>query len=233
MTLVKAITKSGNKKLGGVSTTHAAQVSCPSTCVFKDGGGCYAERGPLGAFVLRNLNDTAVTVGATALDVARAEAVAIDEMDTVIGRPLRLHTVGDCASDEAARIVSEAAERYMERGGGRVWTYTHAWRVVSRKSWGGVSVLASCESEEDVLQAKRRGYATAIVVDNYAGQHRRYRHGTIDVLPCPSQTKKGTTCADCKLCFDDDGIKKRDYSIGFEVHGDRVTKKLALASISE
>ncbi len=227
MNLVKAVTKSGNRKLGDASTTHAAQVSCPDSCIFKNGGGCYAERGPLGYFVLRNLNETAVTIEATALDVAHAEAEAIDKMDTVIGRPLRLHTVGDCASDEAALLVSGAAERYMDRGGGQAWTYTHAWKVVNRESWGRVSVLASCETDEEVREAKARGYATAIVVDDYEGNTKRYRHGDSDVLPCPAQTKKGTTCSSCRLCFDDAGIRERDYSIGFAVHGDAATKKRA------
>jgi hypothetical protein len=85
----------------------------------------------------------------------------------VPGRPLRLHTVGDCRTDEAARIVAAAAERYMDAGGGPVWTYTHAWRLVDRASWGRVSVLASCETPEQVELARARGYATAIVVDEF------------------------------------------------------------------
>ena len=230
--LVKAVTKSANKKIGDAATTHAAQASCPDTCVLKNGGGCYAERGPLGYFVLANLNKHAVTVKATIMDVAQAEAEAIDNMDTVIGRPLRLHTVGDCASDEAALLVSAAAERYTARGGGRSWTYTHAWRNVSRSSWGGVSVLASCETQEDVLEAKQRGYATALVVDSYDGNTKRYKHGDIDVLPCPAQTKKGVTCSSCKLCFDDKGITERDYSVGFEIHGDAVTQNRARTALT-
>lgn len=231
MNLVKAVTKSGNKKLGDASTTHAAQVSCPNSCVFKDGGGCYAERGPLAWFVLRNLNETAVEIEATAIDVAYAEAAAIDAMDTVVGRPLRLHTVGDCSSDEAARIVSQAADRYMERGGGLVWTYTHAWRDVDRRSWGNVSVLASCENEQDVIEAKDSGYATAIVVDSFEGQSKLHVRGGIKLLPCPSQTKKGVKCSDCKLCFDDDRLMQFDYSIAFAVHGDASTKRKALETV--
>jgi hypothetical protein len=80
---------------------------------------------------------------------------------------MRLHTVGDCRTDEAAKIVAAAAERYMDAGGGPVWTYTHAWRLVDRASWGRVSVLASCETPEQVELARARGYATAIVVDEF------------------------------------------------------------------
>lgn len=229
--IVKAITMSENRKLGKASTTHAAQASCPSDCVFMNAG-CYAERGPLGAFVLAPLNDAAKELGASGLDVAEAEAKAIDEMAVVVGRPLRLHTVGDCASDDAALLVAAASERYEERGGGRVWSYTHAWRNVKRSSWTNVSILASCETAADVQKAKERGYATAIVVDEFPGDELYTSEEGIKILPCPSQTKKGVTCADCRLCFNDAGIRERDYSIGFAIHGDRVTQDRARTSLT-
>lgn len=228
--LAKAITLSLNKKLGHAATTHAGQASCPSDCAFL-GEGCYAERGPLGMFVLRKLNGAAEEQRATALDVAHAEAEAIDMMRVIRGLPMRLHTVGDCASDEAARIVSAAAERYMDRGGGQVWTYTHAWRNVSRRSWGEVSVLASCETPADVTLARRRGYATSLVVEKFRGR-RRYRERRQTILPCPAQTTNDEiTCSECRLCFNDKRLLEQRISIGFEVHGDRVTQEKALGAL--
>lgn len=226
--------RSQNAKLGDASTTYAAQVSCPTTCAFFDGGGCYAETGQLGKFVTSPLNDAASTRGASAMDVALAEAVAIQSMES--SRPLRLHTVGDCATDEAARVVSAAAEDYMARGGGPVWTYTHAWRTVARESWGKVSVLASCETPMDVELARARGYAPSIVVEEFnsaklykieaatdstasAAAVDRVSAGGLDVLPCPAQTHEGIGCTDCRLCFDDGKLKQRGYAIGFEIHG--------------
>jgi len=225
VSLVKAVASSANRKIGKAATTYAAQASCPTDCVFFNAG-CYAERGFVG-FHLRNLNKHAVEVSATTLDVAEAEAAAIDGMKVVKGMPLRLHTVGDCATDEAAETVSAAAGRYTARGGGKAWTYTHAWRVVARKSWGKVSVLASCESEEDVAEAKKRGYATAMVVPEFEDR-KRYTKGETEIIPCPAQTKHGTACSDCKLCFDDERLQKEGFTIGFAVHGDTVTKKRAL-----
>lgn len=218
-TVATAKEQSGNAKLGDCATTYAAQVSCPTSCVFFDGGGCYAETGRVGKFVTSPLNDAAARVGASALDVASAEREAIDRLSATDGRPLRLHTVGDCASNEAARIVSAAAARYMERGGGPVWTYTHAWRDVSRESWGAVSVLASCETPMDVELARARGYATALVVEEFQGD-RRYLAGTsqVPVLPCPAQTRD-RSCSTCRLCFNDTALRDRGYSIGFELHG--------------
>lgn len=186
-TLALATAHSINEKLGRAGTTYVEQRSCPTDCVFFDGGGCYAEDGPVGKFITAPLNraallestgiteSTGVTDSLDSLDsldvrIAKAEADAIDALPDheIKGLPLRLHTVGDCATDEAARIVAAAAERYRARGGGPVWTYTHAWRIVCREAWGqSVSVLASCETGEDVFLAHSRGYATAMVVEEF------------------------------------------------------------------
>src|SRR3954468_7603539 len=139
-----------------VSTTSAAQWACPDTCPFM-ASGCYAESGPM-AFTTRRLN----AAGENSPEaIALVEAAAIRRLS---GRnPLRLHLVGDCKTDEAARIVSTAAAEHTAKHDRPVWTYTHAWREVERASWQSVSVLASCETEADVAAAVERGYATAIV----------------------------------------------------------------------
>jgi hypothetical protein len=240
-TLAIANTTSGNRKIGHAGTTYAAQGSCPTSCRFRDGGGCYAEAGTIGQFVTRPLN--AAAEDASALEIALAEARAIDELQVAdnagtVGRPLRLHTVGDCPDEQCARVVAAAAERYMDRGGGPVWTYTHAWADVERASWGRVSVLASCETVEDVEAARARGYATAIVVDEHPSEclyqlsasamGARHYPATAgaEILPCPQQTRD-VACTDCRLCFDDQGIRERGYSIGFEIHGAQVTRRRA------
>lgn len=244
-TVATAKVHSDNSKLGDAAATYVAQVSCPSDCVFYAGGGCYAEGGRLGKFVTEPLNDAAARTGATALDAAHAEAAVIDGLVVPAGWPLRLHTVGDCATDEAARVVAAAAARYVARGGGPVWTYTHAWRTVARASWGTVSVLASCETAQDVWDARQRGYATAIVVPEFPG-HRRYAPGypgvgaytapgaplAQDVLPCPAQTR-GRTCSTCRLCLDDVALRRRGYSIGFEVHGVPYAQRAARAALAD
>lgn len=243
-TLALAVPLSQNAKLGDVAATYAAQASCPTDCPFLDGGGCYAESGQLGKFVTAPLNEAAR--GAEALAIATQEAEKIDALRVVAGRPLRLHVVGDCASDEAARIVAASAERYMERGGGSAFTYTHSWREVERASWGSVSVLASCESPVDVEVARARGYAPSIVVEEFASwklyvaseearvaQSRApdFESGgpgssdparassPVAILPCPAQTHEGVSCSSCGLCFRDERILERGYAIGFELHG--------------
>lgn len=250
-TLAIAKAHSSNSKIGDAATTYVEQRSCPSSCVFKDGGGCYAEDGPLGKFLTGPLNRAAAMfVNATPEEIAQAEADAIDRMEVVAERPMRLHTVGDCATDAAAKIVSMACLRYRYRGGGPVWTYTHAWREVARESWAGISVFASCETPEDVALARERGYATAIVVEEFPTD-RRYelaaqphlgqvgqRPGSgnapvtsVPIIPCPAQTRH-VACTDCRLCFDDGARRKAGVTIGFSIHGVPVAVRRAKLALN-
>lgn len=232
-TLAIAKARSGNRKIGEAATTYAAQTSCPTDCVFFDGGGCYAENGQLGKFVTEPLNAAARASVHDELDVALDEAEAIASLEIILGRPLRLHTVGDCASETAARIVAGAAARYMAAGGGPVWTYTHAWRVVPREAWGRVSVLASCETAADVQLARARGYATAVVVEEF-GTSRRYEdeRTQLDLLPCPAQTRD-VPCSSCRLCFNDRRLRQAGYSIGFAIHGTAVGRRHAAKALRD
>lgn len=233
--LATATSSSRNKKIGDCAVTYAAQASCPASCAFKGGGGCYAENGRIFAGVTKPLNETAAALHASPLDVARAEAEAIDALTVVGGRPLRLHTVGDCPDDECARIVSAAAERYMERGGGQVWAYTHAWRDVDRDSWGKVSVLASCETDADLTEAWARGYAGSIVVEEFPGR-KRYAldgPGAWKIIPCPAQMTEGAACSSCRLCFDENRLYWAGLVIGFAVHGTASTVKAAVKALRD
>src|ERR1051325_9338279 len=135
-----AVEKSRNSKIAGCSATMVSQASCPRSCKFY-ANGCYAESGPTG-FTTHRLNRSTETKPEA---IARIEAKAISQLSGK--RPLRLHVVGDCTTDKAAKILSSAAESYPMP----VWSYTHAWRTVSRVLWGKVSILASCETAADVI----------------------------------------------------------------------------------
>lgn len=232
-TLALAKARSTNAKIGDAATTYAAQTSCPTSCVFFDGGGCYAEEGPLGKFVTGPLNKAAALAeGHTPLDVAQAEADAIDALEVVPGFPMRLHTVGDCSTTEAAQVVAAAAWRYMHRGGGPVWTYTHAWRTVPRWAWHGVDVLASCETPDDVAEAHARGYATAMVVAQFE-QRSLYKADGVHVLPCPAQTTGGVSCSSCRLCMDSGRLHGKGLTIAFALHGVPVTMRRARLALND
>ena len=219
---VLAIETTENAKLGACSCTYVSQESCPADCPFM-GAGCYAELGHTG-IVTRRLNDT---------PERRADRLAAEEgraIDTLTGdSPLRLHVVGDCRTERAARSVAAAARRFLRRGGQPVWTYTHSWRRVPRAAWGDVSVLASCESVEHVAEARALGYAAALVVAEFE-QAAAYEHHGERVIPCPHQTR-GVQCVDCRLCFDDGRLLNARLTIAFEAHG-ASRRRVALTVLS-
>jgi hypothetical protein len=155
------------------------------------------------------------------IDAAREEAELIRGLSGE--RTLRLHVVGDCKDQRAAKTVSKAVDEYRARRGNRVWTYTRAWENIPRESWGGVSVLASCETPAQVRRARRMGYATAIVVSEFA-QKKAYQKGGIKIVPCPQETGLAPTCVDCKLCWRDDVLQQAGITIGFEAHSGGASK---------
>jgi hypothetical protein len=225
-TIARAIPRSKNGKIGDVAATYVSQASCPTVCPLR-GSGCYAEGGRAG-ITTRRLNDA--DPDATALDCARAEAAEIDRLPDG-GRDLRLHVVGDCPTNGAAKIVAAAAARYVARGGGSVWTYTHAWRKVHRASWGDVSVMASVETMSDAILADAAGYAVAMVVPEHDGD-RAVDDGGFKVVPCPEQTGRGVTCVDCRLCMGDGGLRDRTTPaiIALAIHGQ--SKRRAVDAIA-
>jgi len=224
MKRANAVEFSENSKLGGMSTTYAAIGSCPADCPFKKARACYGMSGPIGWQWLK--------LGGRGVDlIAKDEAKAIDGLSGM--NDLRIHALGDCSTNEAAKLISAAAERYMKRSRGRstAFTYTHAWRNVDRKSWGKVSVVASCETAEMVKEAKARGYATAVVVEKHESD-KAYIHQGIKVVPCQEQTGRAKSCAECRLCLHDDKLKAANVTIAFQAHGPSLKAKAMLQKIN-
>ena len=207
--------RSGNEKIGKVSTTYQATTHCVD-CPLKAARACYAEHGMVG-FHTRKLAAAVRAAHASPKRSAQHEARGIDALRAQ-GQGLRIHTSGDCPTTEAAEIVADAAERFMARGGGRAWSYTHAWRRVSRKAWGGVSVLASVENLRDAARAMRKGWAVARVVPKFDSD-KAWNEGGMRWIPCPAQTRDDVTCESCRLCWDDVKLRAIGAGIAFEAHG--------------
>jgi hypothetical protein len=207
-----------------VATTHVSiEATCPSTCVFRDGT-CYAIAG-LHRQNGASLDDHAS--GSTGDEVIDAEVHAIDHTWILgvpqdgpggAGRPLRLHVAGDTSSTRATRRLAGAARRWLARGGGPVWTYTHRWKRIPADAWGPISVLASVESAEGVREAWRRGYVPALTVPEYPNGRRVFRVGGVTFVPCPAEVGR-ITCAQCRLCTDVATLRARRLGIAFAWHG--------------
>ena len=118
---------------------------------------------------------------------------------------------------------------FMNRGGGQAWSYTHAWRRVSRKAWRNVSVLASVETLDDATRAIKRGWAPARVVPTFTTD-KAWFEGGVRWIPCPAQTRNNVTCDSCRLCWDDKKLRSIGAGIAFETHG--AAHKRAAAAVT-
>lgn len=216
-----AVPITDDSKTGKISATWASMATCPSDCPYllkvdpATGklipGDCYTLNYPA-VFTTNRLNRSTVK---DIIKIALCEAQAIDGLPGT--RVLRVHILGDCPTDATARIVSSAMLRYQARSGYLAYTYTHAWRVVSIKSWQGANVLASCENVTDVRAARKRGYAAAIVVQDFPSE-KVYKLDGEDIAPCPHATR-GIKCVDCGLCFDSAKLSKLKLTIGLKASG--------------
>lgn len=195
-----------------VSSTYVSiKHTCPDTCVLK-GAGCYVQSGY--TKLANGLLDErgARTARRDKLAPMREEARCIDKLGVrgvrqdggkrgSSGRDLRLHVGGDATCAEGAAILARAARRYRERGGGDVWTYTHRWRRIARRAWGGIHVLASVETVEEAKAALGRLYAIAMTVPQLPQERAVDVPGVGKLVPCPYETR-GVTCVKCRLCLE-------------------------------
>jgi hypothetical protein len=211
--IVIATEKSQNSKTGQVSATYAPIQSCPSTCSFLNQG-CYAQCGNT-AIHLNRMNQQARELKKERpIDIARLEAKSIKNLTGT--RPLRLHIVGDCRTSRAASILAKASKEYKEKYQQPVWTYTHSWKNIPREKWGGIAVLASCETIKECKEALRRGYAPSIV--RLKPFTRSFKYRGLEMIPCPS-FDKGLKCNECQRCWDDKELLKKNRAICFFPHG--------------
>ncbi len=218
------VAMSANHKTGPVAVTYASiAATCPRACPLR-GAGCYAQTGRVGILETQLQKE-----GVTALAAAAEEARQIEVHRPPRGLPLRLHVSGDARTSAAAARLGKAAWKWRSRGGGAVWTYTHAWRKVPRSAWGrSVSVLGSIERAVDARAVVKQGYAPALVVAELPADGRAWVEEGIRWIPCPEMTR-GVPCAQCGLCFRADALRARGAGIAFAAHS--VSKKRVLKVI--
>lgn len=206
------------------STFTSIEATCSESCLFKRGG-CYVAADQFMHRAMLTLD--AGAVGRTGSEVIAEEVDIIDRAWKHRGVPrdgwrgngrdLRLHVGGDVPDAASAALLAWAAVRWAARGGGRVWTYTHGWRTIPRVSFGSISALASVETARQVRAARRRGYAPALVVEQFPAGKRPFEVAGTRFVPCPAETL-GKTCVECRLCLDVD-LHSKNLGIAFQLHG--------------
>ena len=211
-----------------VHQTATGVQTCPKSCPFL-GNGCYGENGRVGL----QINDR-LEHGTSARSAAIGEAACIDEAPATTrdGRPIhvRVHVRGDTLA-KWVPIVASAVSRYVERSGfdpatvrptrqRLVWGYTHVLDV-DRATWGpDISILASVQHAREIQQARDRGFAAAIVVNDVPSARGFHEESTGEfILPCPVQSGRASSCISCGLCLRDNFLHDNGITIAFSAHG--------------
>lgn len=213
---VLVVENSRNTKIGDASATYAPMKTCPDTCIFLNNG-CYAQGG------FCHVKVKQMARAAEGMNVYELAAFEADGIRSLTGeKPLRLHVTGDCKDGICTGMISSACMKYIKKHNNPVWGYTHNWRYVDRNSWRGVSIMASCETSDDVLEAYRKGYVASITSSEIPND------GRFEYVVCPSQSS-GKKCVDCRLCLYSDRLLNRKIVIFHIVHGHR---SMALGAIA-
>jgi len=245
---------SKNSKIGYCASTGLAQATCPPSCAFR--AHCMVTSGVMS--ITTHQRNRAAGPQHTAAVLAQAEADGIRSLlrrrPRAAWRALRIHTVGDAPTTTAAATIAAAASEYAVGTGLTAvmrtpsYGFTHAWRDVDACAWDqpGVSVLASCETPEDVRLAWARGYGAAIVRPSeshytdgraYLAQDDPFYAGRaaavgMRLLPCPEQTGRAAACntaegsGACRLCLNR-GFRPYGMVLVLAAHGDSAADVIA------
>jgi len=225
---VKLTARSSNRKTGPIATTISSSDTCPKTCPFNKGGGCYAAGGPTAIHwrkVDRRETGTALADFGHQLRDAKLKP----------GDLLRWNVAGDLPHHDGVINLPALQQLVgtMVRGAKlRPFTYTHHVQTVDNLNavdWcnrSGFTVNLSCDSEEQASRRHRGGFAAVCVVRS-DDQRRSWtdEHG-VRFQTCPAQLKEGITCQTCQLCTKAD----RACVVAFRAHGasqKRVNQRLA------
>jgi hypothetical protein len=213
---------SSNAKTGPIPVSTTEPESCPSACPLKNGGGCYAESGPLLLHWRK--------VGEKARGSSWIEFCAdIDKLPA--GQLWRHNQAGDLPGfdnvidSEKLSLLVNANKR--KRG----FTYTHYpmhgdnLQAVRNANALGFTINASANNDQEAMELHALGLPTVTI----ATQSRPYRlDNGIQVAICPAQKSDSISCATCELCQKPD----RNYVIGFIPHGSGKKRVINLKAIS-
>lgn len=225
--------KSSNRKTGPIATIRSSSDSCPSTCPFNNGGGCYAASGPE-AIHWRKLDKSENPLHSGWLGLSDQFRAAKLKPGTL----LRVNTAGDLPqlpnTGEILGNVVDLMRGIFEASDVVPFTYTHHRQsehnlaVVDWQNRAGFTVNLSCDTEERASMMHRRGFPSVCVVpvdDTRTGW--RDEHGT-KFVTCPAQTREDVTCDTCRLC----SKANRGAVVAFRAHGNKrkqISARLASA----
>lgn len=220
MTFYHLTVKSSNAKTGPIAVTTSSADTCPITCPFNNGGGCYAASGPL------KLHWDKVTAGQRGGDwLALQDSIVAAKLKP--GSLLRHNQAGDLPHEGG--ILNWTVIQYLytifTAAKLRAFTYTHHrqteynLQVVADCNAAGFTVNLSCDNESRAAEMHRAGYPSVCVTPK-DDERRSWQVDGVKFQTCPAQLKDGVTCQTCQLC----SVADRPVVLAFRAHGSGARK---------
>lgn len=204
--------KSGNAKIGPIPVSTSSAETCPAACPFRDGGGCYADYGPLSIHWRK--------ISAGQRGSAWSEFCKMIER-LPFGQLWRHNQAGDLPG-KSNRIDRRKLRQLVKANvGKRGWTYTHKpltptnIEAIRHANENGFTVNISANSAVDAAKIvlENPGLPVVCVLPSDTSDKVQAVDG-VRVVTCPA-TLRDITCEECKLCQ----RSERDFVIGFPAHG--------------
>jgi hypothetical protein len=207
--------KSANAKTGPMAVSTSSKITCSPSCPFlpENGGGCYAQSGPL------NLHWLKVTAGERGSDFLTflSKLKALPQ-----GAAFRHNQAGDLPHNNGR--ISRTFIRQIVQAVSHLKAYTYSHHKLSLgenlqllryANRNGLTVNVSCESEQQVDDTIAAGLPAVVVIPSDEKRTTWHTKGGNVVLVCPAQRIDSKTCADCMLCHK----RGSRIAIGFLAHG--------------
>ena len=203
---------SRNHKAGPIPVSTSPVDLCPSSCPFRDGGGCYATTGPL-AIHWAAVNDG--HRGVSWPDFLRL-------IRHLPHRQLWRHNqAGDMQDPSTIAGRTALKQLTIANRGKQGFTFTHhrltravieAFKAATAQ---GFTVNTSTETIEAADAAVSRGLRAVVVVPS-TDTRRFWRSPDGNrVVTCPAQIHEGMTCQRCQLCH----ARPQEVIVAFRAHG--------------
>lgn len=214
---------SSNKKTGPIPVSTSSMETCPPSCPFNNGGGCYAGTGPL------LLHWRKVSQKVRGLSWADFLA-AIKSLPR--GQLWRHNQAGDLPGIGEDIDLGMLAELVTANKGKKGFTYTHkeltpsnvAGIVAANTQGFTINISANNLKHADEIRAAHPTLPVALTMPKFRAKSFKTDGGN-KVVTCPA-TYRNTTCDRCQLC----AIPDRNYMIAFPVHGGQKRKAALVAA---
>lgn len=210
-----------------MAVSTSSKATCSPSCPFlpQNGGGCYAQSGPL------NLHWLKVTSG------ERGESFAkfLERLRNLSPDSAFRHNQAGDLPHKAGKISRTFIRRMVESVRHlRAYTYTHHsltlgenLQLLRYANRNGFTINVSCESEAQLDKAIASNLPAVVVVPSDEKRTTWHTQAGNVVIVCPAQRSDSKTCADCMLCHK----RGKKVGIAFLAHG--TGKKKAESNLKE